>query len=83
MNKENNVPELKIKRTAVKREILYQGECYFLKGKREIVREAIVSKKKKSDVGIRKYPPFIKFFVSKLGQWRRCRSWLFILKVNH
>ena len=46
MNKESNVPELKIRRTVVKGEILYQGECYFLKGKREMAREVIVSKKK-------------------------------------
>ena len=46
MNKENDVPELKIRRTAVEREILYQGECYFLKGKREMVKKAIVSKNK-------------------------------------
>ena len=46
MNKENGVPELKIRRPAVKREILHQAECYFLKGKREMVKEAIVSKQK-------------------------------------
>ena len=35
MNKESSIPDLKIKRTAVKREILYQGEFYFLKEKKK------------------------------------------------
>ena len=45
MNRENNVPKLKKRRAAVKREILYQGEFYFLKSKKEMVKEVIVSKK--------------------------------------
>ena len=45
MNKESSIPDLKIRRTAVKGEILYQGEFYFLKGKKETVEEVIMGKK--------------------------------------
>ena len=47
MSKGSSIPDLKIRRTTVKGEILYQGEFYFLKGKkkREMVEEVIVSKK--------------------------------------
>ena len=45
MNRESNVPDLKIRRTTIEEEILYQSEFYFLKGKKEMVKEVIISKK--------------------------------------